>query len=457
MSNNNFPFLVKTSITKIFTHPNQFKDEYHLLNDNAKEFSIIDTKKNEHDITDDKSSRENIENIPNKIEGTYNDDYNIIHVDEIIRKKLKYENFSHITSLRNQYKILESNSLQPQTYVMRDKTLESMGKLKTEITKISTGEKLQIYDSSVKDIIFEYRKYNGMVKTVFFNINDEKSEPESQDKFLGEYSQEKYKHRVYLIEKYLDIASDYIQIDVTRINDSLSDICMGCGDSLSSILQSDEGTIRCSNFNCQTEHNIIILHKLSKDSSRINVNNILEDESIDNFLRAFTRYQGLQSDYPPENLYEELDNYFINLGRKTGDEIKNLPLNSRGRRGDTDHKMLWMALSEIGHPEYYEDSNLIGNIYWGWDLPDVNKYKELIITHYNITQKVFYQIPLDERYRTSSLGTSYRLWRHLELVGHICDSSEFRIANNFDSLKIHNKLWRLMCEKSDNPDIYYIE
>ena len=117
--------------------------------------------------------------------------------------------------------------------------------------------------------------------------------------------------------------------------------------------------------------------------------------------------------------------------------------------------MLWTAISEIGHSAYYEDANLIGHLYWGWTLPNVMHHKETIISHYNKTQKVFYQIPPEERCRNSSLGTQYRLWRHLQLVGHECYMDEFKIAGNSESIRNHNRLWKLMCEGCNDPTINY--
>ena len=422
-------------------------NNFHLLDDNMGELDIVDTRKYMPRTSNSRVDEVISEDLPNKITGTYNEDYNIIYVDDIIRKKLRQEKFAHLQSLKLRYKSLEATSLRPQTYVVREKTLESMKKLTDEIIQIETGEKLKIYDSKVKDIINEYRKYNGKVKTIIFDVEE------------GEHYQElddELRHRIYLIDKYLDIASEYIQIDVIRVNNRPADLCVGCGISLAKVATNEDGTIRCPNTDCQTEHNVIILTKLAKDGSRINTANSTDDESIDNFLRAFIRYQGLQTDHPDEGLYEELDLYFARHDRPSGDKIKMLPLNSRGRRGDTDHKMLWTALSQIGRSEYYEDANLIGHLYWGWTLPNVMQYKEVIILHYNKTQKVFYQIPTEERGRNSSLGTQYRLWRHLQLIGHECYMDEFKIAENAESQKVHNKLWRLMCEGCNDPEIRYI-
>ena len=444
---NNFPLIVKNPVAKVNLLSSQktslqsnklMKDSAHILDDNMGELDLVDTRKYMSKVTDFQDDVM-VEDIPTKIVGTYNDDYNIIYVDEIIRKKLRQEKFTYLYGLKLQYKSLEATSLQPQTYVMREKTLE--------INDIESGEKLRNYNSRIKDIIAEYRKYNGMVKTIIFDISNDDHYEKMDDNF---------RHRIYLIEKYLSIAADYIQIDVIRIINVPSDICTGCGASLAKVVPNEAGSIRCPEITCQTEHNMITLSKLSKDGSHINVNPTTDDDSIDNFIRTFMKYQGLQNERPPECLYEELDKYFIGLGKMAGAEVKLLPLNNRGRRGDTDHKMLWTALSAIGYSDYYEDSNLIGHIYWGWTLPNVMQYKELIISHYNKTQKIFYQIPAEIRQRNSSLGTHFRLYKHLQLVGHDCAVDEFKIASNESSLDRHIKLWRLMCEGANDPDIYYI-
>jgi hypothetical protein len=422
------------------------RNNFSLLEDNMGELDIVDTRKFST-WTANKQETHVMEELPTKISGTYNEDYNIIYVDEIIRKKLQQEKFTHVQCLKNRLKTLDNISMQPQTYLMRKRTLDTIQKLQSEISQIESGERLRIYNNRVNDILTKYRQYSGKVKTVIFDFDDDEQYHEMDDDV---------RRRISLIDRFLDIASEYIQIDIIRINNRPADICSGCGASLAKVATNEEGTIRCPNDECRTEHNVIILAKLAKDGSRINTCSSTDDESIDNFLRAFTRFQGLQQDHPDDSLYIELDNYFARHDRPSGDEIKRLPLNERGRRGDTNHKMLWNALSQIGRSEYYEDANLIGHLYWGWTLPNVMHHKETIILHYNKTQKVFYQIPPEERGRNSSLGTQYRLWRHLQLVGHDCYMDEFKIAENPESIRLHNRLWRLMCEGTNDPEIHYI-
>jgi hypothetical protein len=384
------------------------------------------------------------EKLPDKITGTYREDYNILVVHNIIRKKLEAETLTQIPKLLVKLAELRAQCDKPQSYIMRSRTVDEINKLTTMITQIQNGARLAEYESKARELVEDYRRNSGRVKTVVFD---------SEDEVYKEFD-DVTRARIRAIERFLEIASDYIEIEIVRKGCRPSDICMGCGATLTKVAPNDEGSITCPE--CQTEHPSIILTKLAKDGARVNINNNSDDESIENFLRVFIRYQGLQQDQPNSSIYDELDIYFRRLGRPTGAEIRNLPLNDRGRRGDTTHKMLWNALSQIGHSEAYEDANLIGHIYWGWILPNVSEHKEKIVSHYMKTQKVFYQIPPEERGRNSSLGTQYRLWRHLQLVGHDCHMEEFKIAENPDSIRTHNKLWKLMCDGAKDPEIRYI-
>jgi hypothetical protein len=390
-----------------------------------------------------------IYDIPDKIEGTYKDNYNIVNVDDIIRKKLRQEKYKHLENLKAKYKNLEIMSLTPQNYVARETTINSMNAIQKEIDNIEIGEKLRIYDEKTRDLIKEYKKYNGLIKTVSFDNNTE------DDYIYDEKTFEKFRNRIIIIEKYLEIASLYINVSIIKINAPSKEICCGCGGSLAKIPPSDDGFVRCPEEDCQTENIVIVQNKIIKEGV-YSTNNATE--SIDNFMKAFMYYQGLQNVKLPDNLFIKLDEYFRKIKRPTGEEIMKLPLTSRGRRGDTDHKMIWSALSAIGYPEHYKHSNYICHKYWGWELPNVMHLKDIITYHYNVTEKIYKDIPVSERQRDSSLGIPYRLWRHLQLAGHECYSHEFKIVTNTDSLNCHDRLWKRMTEEANliDPSIYYI-
>lgn len=382
-----------------------------------------------------------------KITGTYNEDYNILYLDEIIRRKLDNEKHTCLPRLKQEYLTLYNSILQPQTYGLRQYTLTKIQDLMQQITSIEDGTRMKEYISKVSTILEKYRNCTGNVRVVNFG-----SKPKSYNELDDDA-----RNKIALIDEFIDIAGNYIDIDVIRVNTETSDICIACGKSIAKIAPDDNGIIRCADEDCQTEHNIYITAKLAKDNTRISSTTVVGDESFENFDKAFLEYQGLQQDPPPHSICEELDAYFISKGRPSGAKISAMPLNSRGRRYDTTPKMLWDALSSIGRSEYYKDTNYIGKIYWGWVLPNVMHLRESIKYKYIKTQKGFYAIPPEERDRNSSLGTQYRLWRHLQLENHECYPYEFKIAENPESIRIHNKLWRIMCESADDDDIYYID
>jgi hypothetical protein len=108
--------------------------------------------------------------------------------------------------------------------------------------------------------------------------------------------------------------------------------------------------------------------------------------------------------------------------------------------------MLYDALSHIGETSLNNDVNLIGSLYWNWKLPNISKFIDKIMTHYDKTQEVFYIMP--NRERQSSIGRHWRLYKHLQLVGYPCKKNMFKISNMEESVNQRVKLWKIMCEQS---------
>lgn len=380
------------------------------------------------------------EDIPNKIEDKYKNDYNITYIDNIIKKKIKNEKNK---TLKEHYKTLEQlkkDIKKPQIIINKNIIKKSIEELTENIKLIESGEKLKEYINKTENLINEYIKCEKP-KVIVFDEEDTVIE-----------NDESTKKRLRIISEYLKIASNYIELNIIKINNNSPNICNVCGNILETTSYIEEIFIKCKY--CNSEYELYNFNTKNKENDKITNNG---DESIENFIKALYRYQGLQKDRPPKILYEKLDEYFKSINKMTGEEIRKLPLNEFGRKDGTNHKMIWNALSHINYTNHYEDANLIGHIYWGWELKNIKHLEEKIIDKYYKTQKVFYSIPYQERERDSSLGTQYRLWKHLQLEGVKCSINEFKIAENIESLRNHNKLWKIMCEGCNSPDIYYIE
>jgi len=361
-------------------------------------------------------------NLPKKITGSYTDDYDISYIHDIIINTLTLEK-NNIPELNKELEILKKSSLKLHTFNNKKEINEAMDKIEKEINMIKSNSRLIEYKSLATTLIEKY---------INLKIND------------GSVNE-----RLKVINQYLKIAKKYINIQVNRVVVN-KNACMNCKASLDNGNISIYGVLKCPECNNE-HHDIISIKHMEHFKTHSNTENDME-----NFDKALMRYQGLQNN-PPKNLYSKLDVYFNQRGLPSAEYIKSLPYNERGKKGNVNKEMLCTALSAIGYASYYEDVNLIGHIYWDWKLPDLTLLKETIMRHYIITQKNFYKIPIDVRDRISSLGTQFRLFKHLQLVGHICYVDDFKIAENQDSIQNHNRIWKLMCELSDDPEIYYIE
>ena len=121
-------------------------------------------------------------------------------------------------------------------------------------------------------------------------------------------------------------------------------------------------------------------------------------------------------------------------------------MNKKGKKDGTDKKILFEALENIGYSQYYDETNYIAHIYWGWELPDISWCRDKILRDYQNTQKVWNLIKHNYK-RSASLGTQYRLYVHLASNGYECSKEDFKIQDMVDSLKMHNDAWEIMSKE----------
>ena len=407
---------------------------------------------------------------PAKIIATYTDDYDIVYIHNITLTTLQNEK-SELPHLNSKLTTLYSLLQKPQTYNSKRETEEDIKQLENTITQLKNNTRLNDYIRLATPIIDNYKMLKSSnIPNMSSNIpntsntstnipntsntstnipntstnipNTSTNIPNTSTNILNTSQS-----LLSVIDKYLKLAKKYIDINICRKVET-KDCCLNCKAALDAndIIVAD-GIIKCPK--CFNEHQMI---HTSKNSDGVKEQNLNTENDMENFVKALTRYQGLQPN-PPLVIYTKLDTYFRQRALPTSDKIRLLPYNDEGKKGNTNKEMLCQALSNVGYASYYEDVNLIGHIYWDWKLPDLTGLQDTILHHYAITQKAFYKIPLKVRGRISSLGTQYRLFRHLQLVGHICHQDDFKIAENVDSLQNHHRLWRMMCDLANDPEI----
>lgn len=379
--------------------------------------------------------------VPEVINGVYQTDYNILYVDQVINQKLLQE-VKNLGKLKFQlsqlYNLLE-NAANIVAYHTANTEIKQLSQL---ISDIESGQRSKIYVERSKALIEWYRTHHKTVNLV--NIHQSKP---VDDPHLTE--------RLLTIEAYLDIASEYITIQVTRTYDSRTNHCHGCGMDLSKVTPNMEGEITCPKPNCRTVHNMETSLRMPEVGDHVANYSSGKDESIENFYKAAQRFQAEQTAHIPPAIYDKLEDYFVSKGCLPAAVVRTLPLNSRGWRGNTSVQMLRNALDAINESALGKHTILIGKNYWSWQPMKISEYMEQITSDYHTTQTVFHTIPAEIRERNSSLGTEYRLWRHLQLRGCQCYFDMFMIAGD-ESLIKHENIWKMMCDGANDPNIRFI-
>lgn len=379
------------------------------------------------------SNRGKIEKV-DIIEGKYTKDFNIIVIHQSIVTNFIIEIKSIDSLIQSHNQMLKKIKRKPYSLSGKNR----IKRMKAVIDSIINGYREHDYIEKSAYYIDKYLSYKKNEKKSVFGFEDEEQIIEENEE------------RLSLVDSYIEFSKKYIKLNITRVIKYI-DKCENCNCKYKPLPSHEEGLSICSN--CFVQRDIFVIGSTVKE----NYNKHIESKDhldVANFVKVLKRFQGQQPVKPPKSLYTKMDEYFISIGRPIGEEIKKLPLNEKGRRGDTDYKMLYEVLSRIGYNEYYEDSTLIGHEYLGWVLPDLSSVENRIIDHYIQTQRVFLNL---EKKRTSSLGTQYRLFKHLQLVcGDKYPKDMFKISELLNSIDEHECLWKEMCEGCNNPDIYFI-
>lgn len=374
----------------------------------------------------------NKDNIPDQISATYHDDYDILHIHDVVMCKLEHEQ-GELPDLRRKKSVIERRLNSNLKIVERKKLQSQLDKITTRINLIETRARERGYLESSKCLLDAYRRLGPVIRVKSFLDNTEVSE----EAHLEANPQQDERFRI--IRQYLQLAKKYIPLNVVRIipNDRS---CPGCGQDLILIDPEDFSLERCEE--CGFERYNLIKPSFTKEiinQSKSVSNSDYEDR--ENFIKAFECYLGEQQE-PPNALFEALDSWAEKYNHPPKEVIRQLPLNEDGTRGEYGKSMLLQALADEGLADYYKDVKLIGHLQWGWRLPSVGQQdRDLIIQDYDNTQKIFNAIPKE---RKSSLNTQYRLYRHLQARKIPCKPTDFKLPTTPGILEEQDGYWREM-------------
>ena len=368
---------------------------------------------------------------PDRIVGTYTDDYDIVGVHDLLMRRFNYKREDRLRALVKQRNELDSLSKTPQTILERRHTLQELTTTADTIRDIQEKKDILRYTEQAEPLLAEYKRLGSAVKVISL-----KKKATAGRCVLDARGVERHQ----VVSKFLQLAGKYIQVDVVR-DLQLEDPCPGCGVNLDGLPSNEYGVIICPT--CQIEKYFPVQMLVPVDAiNATSARNGYDDR--ENFNKALLRYEGKEpANRIPGDLVDRLDVYFKSYSLPVSLEIKAMPLTNKGTRGETSREMMYKALGDTGLSDLYENTNLICHIYWGWKLPDVSHLEGKIMDDYDRTQRVYNCLI---KKRSSSLNSQYRLFKHLQLRGHKCCIEDFKLVRTPDILSEHDEFWREMVE-----------
>lgn len=364
-----------------------------------------------------------IEKVPDIVKCHYEDDYDINNLHEIILTKLTGESKS-----LNDYKEKltgQINNLTVKRYINDHReTIREINNLQDKIFIIETNSKYRNYIRRVEKLLNDYNTgYNKLIT----------------------------------IQRYIDVASEYIDIDIIRLKKKENDDkCTGCGCSIkNNYFANVVGVQKCGR--CGNELVLAVTSSKSNASNNNNNNNNSQGgelENLNNYLKSWHRKQCIHQIAIPDKMFPDLDNYLIGIdgdNRRTGAVMRKKAPDRYGKKEGTDLKLLIMILEKTGYSEFYENVDQIGHLYWGWKPFDFSAYEDLFIQRYKRTQVGFDMMP--DKGRVSNINIEYRCYKDAEGLGLPVRPCDFKLPEDISGIE---KIYRFMCENSGDPDIRFI-
>jgi hypothetical protein len=374
--------------------------------------------------------------LPFRVKGSYDKDFEIIKVHEAIRDVFSYYRYKMPAFLQEIDELLETSS--GSTTLEKISSRRKAENIKKILSNFSE-DKWEKYVTDVKPLLENYIALSDhkTYQTVFGQKDAET--PVEED--FGERTAQ----RLEVIDKYLHVAKNFIEIDVICYP-QFKIGCTDCGQVIEEMdVDEDQGSCYCPcgnwfdyTYSSETPH---------QDPDKIDSGGRGAYEDKTNFIRCINSFQGIQEREIPSSLISKLDDYFHkNCGIPSADKIRTLPPDEYGHRGkDTSIRLLEEGLKQTGNTQYYRDMNLIAHLLWGWILPDISHLVLTVLDDYARTQEIFREIhPVG-----SSINVHLRLFWHLRAVGYKCRLEDFKVpSSNSETLKRQSVWFKEMCERT---------
>lgn len=366
----------------------------------------------------------------------YIDDLNIIQIHDAIRLRIG-SMLEKIDCLKEAIADLDYALENNITTVEKNELISQKNILQKEYDELITGKRWQNYVDRTKQFLEEY----------VCLASDESKGNIVIGKKTEQFTKEQIEKRIFTIQNYIDIAKDYITLDIIWKGYSKF-TCPLCENSLcesdQELMDDDFGLFKCS-----CGYVFENMDKTSHYNTDMFVNIINKNySSHENFEKTFLRWEGSSSEAIPSKLFTKLDEFFIKKGFPDGQTVRNLPILGNGKKKGTSISLIVTALRGSENSPFYYLLFPIVYAYWGWKCPCSNEnydhdLGEKIIEKYFVIQEIYPEV----KTRESCLNVQIMLYFLLCSENYPCEQEDFKFLITRECLEDHHNTLKKICER----------
>lgn len=343
-------------------------------------------------------------------------DVDILVLDDTIRKQLLAE----INILPEYQEKLVNLATSLQIPTLRLKTRQELQKAYDDLQEyINDLAMQQSYNFYLTESIPIIENYSQILKTPV------------KANFLGKLPKND-KKKLKLIREYMEIASKYVDIDMTPYSnqDPNKIKCPDCPNTKDfDILENN--VYVCTR--CYVQHTVQKHSSSYNDIDRVNISaKYMYDRKI-HFRDCMNQYQGKQNCTIHPKIYKDLEEQFKLHSLLVGNET--LPKHERFKKITKNH--ILMFLKELGYSKHYENVHLIHYNFTDIKPDDIGYLEEQLLDDFDVLVSLYDKKYKDVIKRKNFINTQHVLYQLLRRHKHQCNREDFVILKTIDRQFFH--------------------
>ena len=357
------------------------------------------------------------------------EEYNILHIDSIIKKNLtaKISTLPELErDLNNALDFMSKNKGNAviNTSINNGGPIaeQQLNILRKRIQDLESTFELGYYIHKSTDILDKYKKLiSSKDSCSFIRTNSTSATEETFEKNK-------------LVAQYVAIARDYVDIENYKYEAGKL-TCPICGPE-DMIRDIDDDTL-FSCYKCGVEVEILDDTPSFKDTDRVNMSSRYTYTRRGHFIDAMKKYQG-KHNIDPDILNVIVKDLKVEMSFHNLDSI----------RLTKDH--LYMFLSEKKLNKHYDDINLLFHIITGKECPEFSHLENLLLEDFEQQEKALDEVVANDINddRINSINVYYKLCKLLQRRKYPCKKSDFYILKTKTKEDEHDeklkKAWKIL-------------